>query len=109
MRFADGTQLAPSFDLNALQTQVEAIEPGSFGSLLRYLVEGYEAYHLCLQRFVGRNFSHVLDYFSLRNLPLLFKLKALVNHYDNIGHYFQDPHLKAAFSFQNMYLGLSPF
>jgi hypothetical protein len=56
-----------------------------------------------------RNFYHALDYFSLQNLPLLFKLKALVKHYDNIGHYFQDPHLKAAFTFQNMYLGLSPF
>ncbi|HVB23329.1 MAG TPA: phytoene desaturase family protein [Ktedonobacteraceae bacterium] len=33
----------------------------------------------------------------------------MVNHYDNIGQYFQDPHLKAAFTFQNMYLGLSPF
>ena len=109
IRFEDGTQLALTSDLGALQAQVEAIEPGSFGSLLRYLVEGHQAYHLCLQRFVGRNFSHFLDYFSLPNLPLLFKLKALVNHYDNIGHYFEDPHLKAAFTFQNMYLGLSPF
>jgi phytoene desaturase len=109
LRFADDTQLVLTSNLNALQAQVEAIEPGSFGGLLRYLVEGHQAYHLCLQRFVGRNFYHLPDYFSLQNLPLLFKLKALVKHYDNIGHYFQDPHLKAAFTFQNMYLGLSPF
>jgi phytoene desaturase len=109
IRFGDETQLALTSDLNALQAQVEAIEPGSFGALLRYLVEGHQAYHLCLERFVGRNFYHFLDYFSLQNLPLLFKLKALVKHYDNIGHYFADPHLKAAFTFQNMYLGLSPF
>jgi phytoene desaturase len=109
IRFEDGTQLALTANLNALQAQVEAIEPGSFGGLLRYLVEGHQSYHLCLQRFVGRNFYNFLDYFSLQNLPLLFKLKALVKHYSNIGHYFQDPHLKAAFTFQNMYLGLSPF
>jgi len=109
LRFADDTQLVLTSNLNALQGQVEAIEPGSFGGLLRYLVEGHQAYHLCLQRFVGRNFYHLPDYFSVQNLPLLFKLKALVKHYDNIGHYFQDPHLKAAFTFQNMYLGLSPF
>ena len=109
IRFGDGTQLALSADLNALQAQLEAIEPGSFGGLLRYLVEGYQAYHLSLQRFVGRNFTSFLEYFSLQNLPLLFKLKALVKHYDNVGHYFHDPHLKAAFTFQNMYLGLSPF
>jgi phytoene desaturase len=109
IRFEDDTQLALTSNLNAMQAQLEEIEPGSFGALLRYLVEGHEAYHLCLQRFVGRNFYHLPEYFSLQNLPLLFKLKALVKHYDNIGHYFQDPHLKAAFTFQNMYLGLSPF
>jgi phytoene desaturase len=58
---------------------------------------------------VGRNFYSLLDYFSLKNLPLLFKLKALVKHYDNIGNYFDSPRLKAAFTFQNMYLGLSPY
>jgi phytoene desaturase len=109
IRFEDGAELALTSDLNTMETQLEAIEPGSFGGLLRYLVEGYESYHLCLQRFVGRNFYHLTDYFSVQNLPLLIKLKALVKHYDNIGNYFHDPHLKAAFTFQNMYLGLSPF
>ncbi|MCU0504013.1 MAG: FAD-dependent oxidoreductase, partial [Anaerolineae bacterium] len=48
-------------------------------------------------------------YFSFGNLPLIFRLKALKKHYDNIGNYFTHPHLKAAFTFQNMYLGLSPY
>lgn len=109
VHFDDGTQLALTPDLNAMQAQLEAIEPGSFGGLLRYLVEGHQHYHLALQRFVGRNFYSLPDYFSLQNLPLLFKLKALVKHYDNIGNYFQHPYLKAAFTFQNMYLGLSPY
>jgi phytoene desaturase len=107
--FADGTQITLTSNLNALQAQIEQIEPGSFGGLLRFLVEGHQSYHLSLERFVGRNFYHLLDYFSLQNLPLLLKLKPLTKHYDNIGHYFHDPHLKAAFSFQNVYLGMSPF
>ena len=109
IRFEDGTQLALTGDLNALQAQVEALEPGSFGGLLRFLVEGHQSYHLSLERFVGRSFNSALEYFSLQNLPLLFKLKPLVNHYKNVGHYFHEAHLKAAFTFQNMYLGLSPF
>jgi phytoene desaturase len=32
-----------------------------------------------------------------------------VKHYDNLGKYFQNPYLKAAFSFQNLYLGMSPY
>jgi len=109
IHFDDGLQLSLTSDLNAMQEQLEAVEPGSFAGLLRYLAEGYDHYHLSLRRFVGRNFYNLLDYFSLQNLPLLFRLKALVRHYDHIGRYFNDPHLKAAFTFQNMYLGLSPY
>jgi phytoene desaturase len=109
IRFDDGAQLSLTADLNAMQQQLEAIEPGSFGGFLRYLEEGRRHYRASLRHFVGRNFYNLFEYFSPRNLPLLFQLKALVRHYDNIGHYFADPKLKAAFTFQNMYLGLSPY
>lgn len=109
IHFNDGTELALTNDLNAMQAQMEALEPGSFGALLRYLVEGHQAYHLSLTRLVGRNFFSLAEYFSPRQLPLLIQLKPLVKHYDNVSRYFEDPHLRQAFSFQNMYLGLSPF
>jgi phytoene desaturase len=109
IHFEDGTVLTSTSDLNALQEQVEAMEPGSFRSLLRFLAEGDQSYHLSLQHFVGRNFYHARDYFSLQNLPLLFKLKPLIKHYHNLGRYFHEPHLKAAFSLQSVYLGMSPF
>jgi len=109
IRFGDGIELALTADLNAMQAQLERIEPGSFGGFLRYLEEGRRHYRASLRHFVGRNFHNLFEYFSPRNLPLLFQLKALVKHYDNIGNYFADPKLKAAFTFQNMYLGLSPY
>jgi phytoene desaturase len=109
VHFQDGKQVELTGDLNRLQTQLETIEPGSFGGLLRYLEEGRRHYQLSLEKFVGRNFLHPWDYFNPINLKLIFQLKPLVRHYANIGHYFHDPHLKAAFTFQNMYLGLSPF
>ncbi len=109
VRFDDGTRLALTSNIGAMQAQLEAIEPGAFGGFLRYLSEGQLHYRLSLEKFVGRNFYSYFDYFSPGNLPLLFKLKALVKHYDNVGHYFKNPHLKAAFTFQNMYLGLSPY
>lgn len=109
IRFDDGQELTLTADVNRMQSQLEAIEPGSFGAYLAYLNEGHRHYRISLDRFVGRNFYTPLDYFSPANLPLLFQLKALVKHYDNIGRYFSNPHLKAAFTFQNMYLGLSPY
>jgi phytoene desaturase len=105
----DGAEIALSANINWMQKQLEAIEPGAFGSLLRYLVEGHRHMRLSLDRFVGRNFYTFFDEFNPGNLPLLFQLKALVKHYDNIGNYFKNPKLKAAFTFQNMYLGLSPY
>src|SRR5215212_993553 len=109
VHFEDGKQIALTGDLNALHEQLEEIEPGSFGGLLRYLKEGHRHYTLALDRFVSRNFSHWWDYFNPLNVKLLFDLKPLARHYANVGHYFHDSHLKAAFTFQNMYLGLSPF
>jgi phytoene desaturase len=109
IHFPDGTNLDLTSDLNAMQTQLEAIEPGSFEAHLRYLNEGYHHYHLALSHLVKRDFRSLSEFITLKNLVLLFRLKALVNHYTNLGRYFNDPRLKIAYSFQNMYMGLSPF
>jgi phytoene desaturase len=109
IRFDDGSSLDLTADMLKMQPRLEAIQPGSFGGFLRYLAEGQLHYRLSLEKFVGRNFRSLAEYFSPANLPLLFKLKALRRHYSNIGRYFDDPRLKAAFTFQNMYLGLSPY
>jgi phytoene desaturase len=62
-----------------------------------------------IERLVNRDFRRATDFFTLQNAPLLFQLKPLVNHYRNMSGYFRDPRLKAAFTFQDVYMGLSPF
>jgi phytoene desaturase len=109
VRFDDGFEILLTSDMHVMQEQLEARERGSFRALLRYLAEGSRNYHKSIQYFVGRNFYNIFEYFSPANLPLLFELKALVKHYDSVSRYFQDPHLRAAFTFQDMYLGLSPY
>ena len=109
VRFADGLTLELTADLLKMQPQLDAIEENAFDGFLRYMAEGNRHYRISLEKFVGRNFYNLFEYFSPANLPLLFQLKALTKHYENIGSYFQDPRLKAAFTFQNMYLGLSPY
>jgi phytoene desaturase len=108
LHFDDGTTLALTSDMHAMQTQLENIEPGSFGAFLRYLNEGHLHYKLSLTHLVKRNFRSPLEFYNPKTLLLLFKLKALIKHYDNIGRYFHDNRLKAAFTFQNMYMGLNP-
>jgi phytoene desaturase len=107
--FDDGSQLGLTSDLKVMREQLELIEPGSFQGFLRYLEEGYRHYHLGMEKLVQRDFRTASAFFNFNNLPLLFRLKPLVPHYRNIGAYFKEPRLKAAFTFQDVYMGLSPF
>jgi phytoene desaturase len=107
--FDDGSQLALTSNWKALREQIEAIEPGGFQGLTRYLEEGRRHYQLGMQKLVNRDFRKFAEFFNLSNLPLLLQLKPLVNHYSNMSAYFDDPRLKAAFTFQDVYMGLSPF
>jgi phytoene desaturase len=107
--FDDGSRLALTSDLNAMREQLEAIEPGSYHGFLRYVEEGHRHYHLATERLVDRDFRRASDFFNLRNLPLLHQVKPLVPHYRHMAVYFDDPRLKAAFTFQDVYMGLSPF
>jgi phytoene desaturase len=107
--FDDGSKLALTSDMNSMQKQLEAFEPGSFHGLLRYIEEGHRHYHLGIEKLVNRDFRKASEFFRLDHLPLLYKLKPLVNHYRNMSAYFDNPRLKAAFTFQDVYMGLSPF
>jgi phytoene desaturase len=73
------------------------------------LKDGERYYQLVLDHLVNRDFRRASDFFRVENLPLVFRLKALVNHYRNMSAYFDEPRLKSAFTFQDIYMGLSPF
>ena len=107
--FDDGSQLALTSDIKYLQEQLERFEAGSYQGLRRYMAEGRRHYDLGIEKLVQRDFRKASDFFTPGNLALLYQLKPLVNHYQNMGAYFQDPRLKAAFTFQDVYMGLSPF
>jgi phytoene desaturase len=107
--FDDGTQLALTSDLKRMCDQLEAMEPGSFQGFLRYMGEGSQHYALAMERLVERDFRTAADFFALRNIPLIFSLKPLLQHYRHMSSYFHGARLKAAFTFQDVYMGLSPF
>jgi phytoene desaturase len=107
--FDDGSQLALTSDMKSMQEQLETFESGSFQGLLRYMDEGHRHYHLGIEKLVNRDFRKASEFFALENIPLVYQLKPLVNHYGNMSAYFDDPRLKAAFTFQDVYMGLSPF
>lgn len=109
IHFHDQTTLDLTSDMLEMRRQLDAIERGAFPAFLRFMAEGHRHYHVSLDRFVGRNFRSLQEYFSPANLPLIIQLKALQTHFANTSRYFRHPKLIAAFSFQNMYLGVSPY
>lgn len=107
--FDDGSQLALTSDLKRMCEQLESIEPGSFQGFLRYLDEGLRHYNVAMEQLVEHDFRTAADFFTLRNAPLLFTLNPLTRHYHRMASFFRKPRLKAAFTFQDVYMGLSPF
>lgn len=109
VHFHDGSSIDLTGDLVHMREQMEAIEPGSFDGYLGFMREGRAFYENSLDQFVGRNFYTLADYFSLANMLLVMKLKPYRSHYNHTRRFFNDPRLVAAMSFQNMYLGVSPY
>src|SRR5574341_565820 len=107
--FDDGSRLALTSEAKAMREQLESIEAGSYRGFLRYVEEGRRHYQLAMDHLVNRDFRKASEFFNLGNLPLLFSIKPLIPHYRNMSAYFDDPRLKAAFTFQDVYMGLSPF
>lgn len=107
--FDDGRDLSLTSDVTSMVDQIESMEAGSGRGLRRYLEEGDRHYHLVLDRLVNRPVWRASELLSLGTLRLLLRAKPWVSHYRNMGSYFDGARLKSAFSFQDLYVGLSPF
>jgi len=107
--FDDGAQLSLTSDPTRMCEQLEATEPGSFHGLRRYMEEGRRHYGTVVDNLVQRDFRSPGHFFNVRTLAPMLRVKPLTNHYRNMSAYFQTPRLKSAFTFQDLYTGLSPF
>src|SRR5512138_2280790 len=88
--FDDGSKLTLTSDMESMRQQLEAYEPGSYQSLLRYIDEGDHHYHLGMEKMVNRDFRKATDFFNLGNLPLAFQMKPFTHHYEHMSAYFRD-------------------
>lgn len=107
--FDDASQLALTSDMTSMLAQLEVIEPGSFHGLQRYLREGRRHYELVVDRLVNRDFRRASDFLNLQTLGLALRINPFVKHYRHMATYFDAPRLKDAFTFQDLYVGLTPF
>lgn len=109
LHFGDGTDLVLTADTDRMREQLEAIEPGSYPGFLRYIQEGARNFRLAIPRFMARSYSSLAEFLSPSNLFAMARVNALTSHYDRVGKYFRDERLRTAFTFQDLYVGLSPY
>ena len=107
--FSDGSQFAFTSDEAKMKEQLEVMEPGSYKKFQSYIAKGYIFFQLSMKELIGRNFFRLFDFITLKNALLLLKLKTYIKHSQFIQKFFKHPHLQMAFTFQNIYIGQSPF
>lgn len=109
VHYADGSTLDVTSRLNAMLEGVERIEPGVGPRFLRFLSETSRLYRIGLDGFVDKQVHHRGDFFNLKNAALLLRGRAMQRLQRMVARYFRTDKLRQTFSFQSLYLGLSPY
>ncbi|MGB8490268.1 MAG: phytoene desaturase family protein, partial [Bacteroidales bacterium] len=107
--FDDGKTISFSTDPAKMEGQLEKIEPGSFSRSRDYVSNGYRFYQLALESLIGKNFYTFQEFATFKNMLLLVRLRTYISHNRYVKRFFRHPHLRMAYTFQNIYVGQSPF
>lgn len=107
--FADGTRFDSSPCIaNMVREIAQKISPDDVPGYLRLMADLSAMLHEVVPAFVRRNYRSAADLLGMGQIRLLIKHRLLANLYRRIRLYIRDPRLQMLFTFQTMYLGLSP-
>ncbi|KAI8467039.1 MAG: hypothetical protein J3K34DRAFT_387134 [Monoraphidium minutum] len=107
------TRLDLLYDVQRMAQQLEAEEPGAGTEYVAWLADARRALVVGTENFIARDvegWGQLLD--PARLLPLLGRVDALEllgQHDARLARRFKDPRIRALLSFQDLYVGLSPY
>ncbi|MBF0253791.1 MAG: phytoene desaturase [Candidatus Omnitrophica bacterium] len=107
--YSDGKRFEMTSDLDRLKTQIADFEPGREKMFGRYFKDVEDKLVYSEAAFIRRNFNSLLEMVNPTTARSFLKIKPWGSAYDHVNRYFRNPYLAAAFSFQSLYLGQSPF
>lgn len=107
--FDDNEILEFSPDAGKMKMQLEKIEKGSSAKAEKYVNTGYEIFKLGIDKLIARNFYNFFQFARPANISLLIKLKTYISNWKYAKKFFRNRHLLMAYTFQNIYVGQSPF
>ena len=107
--YDDNEVISFSRDESVMKSQLEKIEPGSFLKSKKYVDAGYGIFKVGINKLIDRNFDNIFQFANFRNIGMLIRLKTYISNYAYVKKFFKHPHLRMAYTFQNIYVGQSPF
>jgi phytoene desaturase len=107
--FNKDRKLAFTQNESRMKEQLERYEPGSFKAYQSYIHAGYNYFSIAMAKLLGRNYYRIFEFINLSNIIRLLKLKSYIRHSRYVRRFFKDTDLQKAFSFQNIYVGQSPY
>ena len=113
VHFGDGTDADMFYDLKTMKEQLERMEPGAGEAYDVWIRDAANSLKLGMENFIERDADNLLQLLRLDKLiPMVLKvspLNLLLPHINVLAQKFKDPRLKAMFTFQDLYVGLSPY
>ncbi|BFZ65073.1 hypothetical protein YB2330_006236 [Saitoella coloradoensis] len=110
VHFHDGECIELSSDLARMKTEVERFEGvDGYARFLDFVKESHYHYELSISHVLHTNFTSLSKLLKPSYLLLAFRLHILNKLYGRAAKYFWSERLRRAFTFQTMYMGMSPF
>ncbi|GIL73546.1 hypothetical protein Vretimale_5240 [Volvox reticuliferus] len=105
------------YDVQRMVEQLEGVEKGAGGQYLDWLAGARAALELGMEGFISRDAEGLGDLLGgaikdpeLRSLLSSVGVAELLqNHHERMSRRFRDPRLRALFTFQDLYVGLTPY
>ncbi|MCU0315092.1 MAG: phytoene desaturase family protein [Fimbriimonadaceae bacterium] len=108
--FADKSRIDGTPNVALMLEQIERLcGPAEAAKYPQFLGELAKLYHVAIPHFVRNNFPNPWSYASPAQLQRVLSTRMLGNLSKKVARTFKDERLQMLFSFQTMYLGLSPY
>ncbi len=106
--FADKSKITVSSNLPKFQAELARFDPNAPEQFYQFFADVSEMYRISRNDFIDKNFNQITDFINVRSGAKLLQKRGLSKLYTFVSRYFQDERLCQLFSFQSMYLGVSP-
>ncbi|KAI9010824.1 Phytoene dehydrogenase [Phycomyces nitens] len=110
VHFDDGDKIQLSSDLSRMKPEMERIEgPDGFLRFLNFMKESHTHYEDGVEMAIKQNFETFWALVRLKYVPAIFRLHIFDYCYARASKYFLTKKMRMAFTFQSMYMGMSPY